>query len=392
MKRSTLITISAAVLVVGGLAAAYTLRSKAATTVATAKPDPTKPAVAELASTDLITLASIELAQGLSITGSLKAVNTALVKARVSGELQALSVREGDFVRAGQLIARVDSSDFAARVKQAVDQADAAQAQVDIAQRQFDNNKALVNQGFISKTALDTSSASLASARATHRAALSAVDVAKKSVEDTLLRAPIAGVISQRLAQPGERVNIDARIVEIVDLSRLELEAAIPTTDAAVVRVGQTAVLQIEGMAQTVQASVVRINPSAQANSRSVLAYLSVRTTDGLRQGLFAQGTLGTSRERALALPLSAVRTDKPQPYVQVLVDNTIRHATVQLGSRGEANGDAVVAVSGLAAGAQVLAGSLGAVREGTQVKITAQVAAAPIVAASAAKTAASAP
>src|SRR6185369_657887 len=160
----------------------------------------------------------------------------------------------------------------------------------------------------------------------TYKAALAAVDVAKKALDDTVLRAPISGIVSARVAQPGERVAIDAKVVEIVDLSRLELEATLTAADSVNVRVGQTAALQIEGRAQPVAAKVVRINPSAQAGSRSVLAYLEVADVAGLRQGLFAQGTLGTGQLTALAVPLAAVRTDKPAPYVQVVENNQVAH------------------------------------------------------------------
>jgi multidrug efflux pump subunit AcrA (membrane-fusion protein) len=97
-------------------------------------------AVVDLAPTDVRLVVMTEMTQGLPISGALKAVNSAMLKARVAGELQALSVREGDAVKAGQIIARVDPAESQSRLKQAQEQAAAAQAQIAIAQRQFDNN------------------------------------------------------------------------------------------------------------------------------------------------------------------------------------------------------------------------------------------------------------
>lgn len=347
----------------------------AAATAANAKAQ----SVIELASTDVVKAQIKELLMGLPISGSLKAANSAFVKARVSGELQGLTVREGDSVKLGQVIARVDVTEYAARQQQAQDQADAAQTQIVIAQRQFDNNKALVEQGFISKTALDTSVATLNSAQATHRAALANVDLAKKTMLDTVLRSPLSGIVSQRLAQPGERVNVDTRVIEVIDLSRMELEANIGAADALNVKVGQKAVLQIEGSSAPVNSQVVRINPNTQAGSRNVLVYFSIANAAGrslnLRQGLFAQGSLGTASVSALTVPLSAVRNDKPKPYVQVLDGNIIKHVSVELAQRGEVQSagikETVVAVKGIAENTQVLNGSLGTVREGTTTKFT---------------------
>lgn len=368
------------VLVVAGIAAsvgnallARKAQQQAATTAGKVE------TVVELAATDVVQAQPRELAQGLPVSGSLRAINSAVVKARVAGELQGLTVREGDTVRAGQVIARVDPTESQSRVRQAQQQADAAKAQIDIAQRQFDNNKALVDQGFISRTALDTSIANLNAAQANHNAALAAVDVARKAMDDTVLRAPIGGTVSQRLAQPGERVGVEARIVEIVDLSKLELEAALGASDSLSVRVGQVARLQIEGRDATtpgstpVTARVVRINPTAQPGSRSVLVYLALdaASSSGLRQGLFAQGTLGTERVTALAVPLSAVRTDKPIPYVQVVEQQKVVHRAVEPGNRGDVAGETWVAVKGVVDGATVTRVSAGALREGTAVRFT---------------------
>ena len=327
-------------------------------------------AALQLAPTDTVTAQSVVLSLGLPISGQTKAVSSAFVKARVAGELQDMLVREGDFVQAGQTIARVDSTEYAARLRQAQQQAQAAKAQVEIAQRSFDNNRALVDQGFISKTGLDASASSLAAAQASYLAAQSGVDVLQKVVDDAVLRAPIAGQVAQRLVQNGERVAVDSRVIEIVDLRRLELEATVGVAEAMQVRVGQLAQLNFEGAAQAVSAQVVRINPSTAPGTRSVTVYLAIQGQAALRQGLYAQGLLATGELTALALPLSAVRTDKPKPYVQALVGERVRHIPVVLGARGERNQETMVAVSGLDAGTVVLAGGVGPMPADTLVRL----------------------
>ncbi|HEY8905146.1 MAG TPA: efflux RND transporter periplasmic adaptor subunit, partial [Rhodoferax sp.] len=272
----------------------------------------------DLLPADLITVSTRQLSLSVAISGAINAVNSAVVKARVAGELRGLKVREGDRVQAGQVLGQIDPTDPDARLRQARQQAQAARAQVDIAQRTHDNNTALTAQGFISTTALASSQANLAAAQANYSAAQSAADISAKGLSDTLLRAPISGFVSQRLAQPGERVAIDAKVLTIVDLSQLEMQAELNSADVLQVKVGQTAQLRVTGLAQTVSASVARINPSASVGSRAVLVYLSIAPGTALRDGLFAEGLLAIGTLDTLAVPLSAVRTDNPKPYVQV--------------------------------------------------------------------------
>jgi RND family efflux transporter MFP subunit len=348
----------------------------------TSKPTPAVPApagaapaaVLDIQASDLWLVEPQTLVLSLPISGNLKAVNTVAVKARVPGELIELKGREGDSVKAGEVVARLDPTEYQRRLRQAEQQADAAKTQIDIAKRQYDNNKALVEQGFISKTALDTSQASLAGAQATYNAALAGADVARKTLEDTVMRSPITGQIATRLAQPGEHVGMDMRLMDIVDLGSLELEATLSPADSVDVRIGQEAALSLEGRAQTINAKVLRINPSVQANSRSVLVYLRLQSTTGLKQGMYAQGDLQLSHRKTVALPLSAVRTDKPQPYVQMLMNNKVAHQTVSVGERGrlatQSNGEQWVAISGLPANSQVLPAYVGALREGSPVRL----------------------
>ena len=326
------------------------------------------PVSIELSDGDIAIAQKMTMTQGLPVSGTLKAVRSAMVKARVAGELVLLEVREGDAVKMGQIVARVDNTEYLARQTQNKQQAEAARAQVEVAQRQFDNNNALVNQGFISKTALDTSISNLNGAKASYQAALATLDVATKALDDSVLKAPLNGFVSQRFAQPGERVAPEARIIEIVDLSQLELEATLTSAQAMNVKLGQIAKLNVEGTNEEVSAKVLRINPSTQAGSRSVLIYLGLQSHPLLRQGVFVQGSLGTQKVQAIVVPLESVRSDKTKPYVQIIRDDKVMHIQVELGAKGEANGQAVMALKEIEEGALLLAPSAGAVRDGTLV------------------------
>jgi len=322
-----------------------------------------------------------ELVRRLAISGSLRAVNSAVVKARVAAVVQSLTVREGDRVQAGQLLGQLDATEFQWRLRQAEDQAAAAQTQLEIAQRTLANNRALVDQGFISRNALDTSSSSAAGAAASLQAARAAVELARKSVRDSEIRAPITGQVSLRLVQPGERVALDARLLEIVDLSHIELEAAVAPEDVLALKVGQAARVQIDGLAEPVAARVVRINPSAVAGTRSVMAYLELAPTPGLRQGLFARASIELQRLPALVVPASALRFDQAQPYVIAVEDGRAARRRVTPGARGEVLWDGppesgVEIRDGLAAGTVVLRGTVGALRDGTPLLLPAAMAA----------------
>lgn len=374
MKRWAVWSVVALVLVVAGGAAWRAAGARKAASAAAASAAPAEAALV-LTPNDVLRAQPRELVQTLPVSGSLRAYDSAVLKARVAGELTGLTLREGDAVTAGQVVARIDPQDYESRVRQAQEQADSARAQVEVAQRTYDNNRALVDQGFISKTALDTSQSNLSAAQATHRAALAGVEVARKALADTVLRSPLAGQVAQRFVQPGERVAVDARVIEVVDLNRIEVEATLSAADSVAVRVGQRALLQVEGggtgdTQRSVGASVTRINPSAQPGSRSVLVYLRLDRSEGFRQGLFAQGSIDVGRFGAVALPLAAVRIDKPAPYVQVVEDGRIAHRPVEPGERGRVDGQTMVALRGLPEGALVVAGSVGVLREGTPVRV----------------------
>ena len=356
-----------------------TLYARAQERAAAALPAAPPPPL-DLRASDTVTARLQPVTRTLAISGGLKAFNSAVVRAKVAAEVKSLTVREGDSVKAGQTIGQLDTLEVDLRVQQAGQNAASSQAQLDIANRALDNNRAMQAQGFISATGLETSISNVAAARATYAAAVAAVDLARKARGDARLVAPITGVVSQRLVQPGERVAVDARLLEVVDLSRIELEAAVAPEDVVGVTIGQPARLAIDGLVGAVTARVARINPSTQAGTRAVLVYLALEARPGLRQGLFATGTIDLRSASALTVPVSAVRVDQAQPYVLAVAADMVTLKKVTLGQRGELQIDgriesAVEVTSGVADGALLLRGSAGAVRDGTRVRLVASVA-----------------
>jgi len=379
MKRWQRWTIGVvAVAVLGGFVARALIARKAEQAVQTAAAT-RAPGGLDLAPGDVIVARNIDLPRTLEVSGGLKAVNSAVVRARVAAEVKSLTVREGDRVRAGQVLGQLDTTELELKLKQAEQTASSTKSQLDIATRALENNRALVAQGFISATGLETSVSNEAGARASYEAALSAVALARKSRNDATLVAPISGLVSQRMAQAGERVAIDTRLVEIVDLSQIEVESALAPEDVAALTIGRKATLEIDGIPGPVAAQVARINPSAQAGTRSIMVYLAVEPQPTLRQGLFARGTIELDRKRALALPLSAVRTDQARPYVMLIREGRAVATPVSLGVRGVFGGEPwVEIVAGLGDGAQVLGATTGVVRDGTPVRLSILPASAP--------------
>ncbi len=322
---------------------------------------------------EIVTAAPVELRQVLLLSGSLRAVDLATVKARVAGEVREILVREGEAVRAGQVVARMDTTEYDAKLAQARGNLNSARAQLDIAAKARDNNAALVDKGFISKNAFDNSASQYAGAKAAVDAAQGAVDLAQKQLNDTLLRAPISGLVSVRNAQPGERVATDYKLLEIVNLQKMELEAAVPASDIARVVVGQRVSLHVEGIPSAFDGKVVRINPAAQAGSRAVPVYVQVANPDAqLRVGMFAEGRLVlNSKPGVLALPHSAVRRDGSGAYVFTIDGGKISRKPVTPGAEGQSGDEPRIEIlSGLDFGAQVIRTDMGNFAEGTPVRV----------------------
>lgn len=338
-----------------------------------------KPAAApvELAPADVALVESRPLSRSLPLSGSLMPVVEATVKSKVAGELLAVAVREGDAVKKGAVLARVDTRHQQAQVDSVRASAEKARADLALAQLELDNNQRLFDKKFIAPTVLDTAKTSRAAAAAALRAAEAQARLAEIGLEDATVTAPFDGVVAKRLAQPGEKVSTDTPLLKLVDLRTLELEAAAPASEVPLISTGQHVRFTVDGFGtRAFTGRVERINPVAEEGSRSILLYFAVPNADGsLKGGMFAKGRLQLDAgEPAPLVPMSAVRSEAGLPYVLVVKDGLLVQRAVTVGLRSEEEGVAQIA-EGLAVGEQVLTSSSSLLKAGQKVTVKAEAA-----------------
>jgi RND family efflux transporter MFP subunit len=364
---------------------AYLQKSKAGAAPAKAAQaapgkDGPKVDVYELASADVAAVQAREVRLNLPLSGSLAPQEQATVKAKVSGVLLDTAVREGMSVSAGQVIARLDAADQRARVAQQQAALDEASARLAMAKKNNANSGALLKQNYISQNAYDTTQNSVELAQASVKAMAAQLELARIALADTVIKAPLSGVVSKRHAQAGEKLAPDMPVFTIVDLRQLTLEAQVPASDVPRVKVGQEVQFKVDGFTQrSFAGKVARINPTTEAGSRAMIVYVSVDNSDAaLRGGMFAKGNLTTEKSAAGAVvPLSALRSEKGRQVVYTIEGGKVVSRPVALGLRNEDEGMAQV-TSGLADGASVIVAKLDGVKPGDKVRIGAAPAAAP--------------
>ena len=323
---------------------------------------------------EIFKVTPIELKQTMALSGALRAVDQASVKARVAAEVREVLVREGESVTAGQILVRMDTSEFQARVDQAKGNLHAMRAQLDIATKNRDNNRALLDKGFISRAAFDNTASQFAAAQANVESAQGALDIVQKSLNDSVVRAPISGLIAVRNVQPGEKVSIDYKLLDIVNLKKMECEALVPTSDISKIKIGQTVLLHIEGLAEEFIGKVTRINPATQAGSRSIAIYIQVANPqDILKVGMFVDAQLVLrTKANVIAIPQTAVHKESSGAYVYALENNFIARKNITLGQDGRSGEVALIEISsGLKAEDQIIKTDMGNLRPGTAVRIT---------------------
>ena len=325
----------------------------------------------ELIPAELHTIKPRGLVDIVRFTGTTQPIDQTIVKSRVAGRLAEVMVREGDKVTKGQLLARFETTELQARVNERQSSVEAARADLRWAARDRSDKEALAARNIVSQSALDQARATAEQKTSLVSMAEAQLEVARKNLADADVLAPFDGVVGERIANQGESLPIDGKILALLDTSHVEVAAQMPAADVVRMKVGQQALVTLEGFGERgFEATVTRISPTAQPGSRSILVYVEILDRhEGLRGGLFAQGTINVQeKSHALAVPVAAMRKDDQGDFVLAVENGQLVRkpvGAVRTWSRGE-----LVEVKGLEAGLRIVSAPLPGLKAGQRVKV----------------------
>ena len=326
----------------------------------------------ELASVDVASVELQTLSRSLPLSGSMSPIVQATLKSKVGGEVELVPLREGQDVREGEVLARIDTRNLQAQYDRQVAAVERARADLDLATLNRDKNRALLEKHYISQNTYEATESAFAGMVASVKLAEADARLAKISLEDAVIRAPFAGTIAKRHVQPGEKVSPDSSIVTLVDLRQMVLEAALPAADIPAVEIGQPVRFKVGGFgAREFVGEVQRINPITADGSRAIIVYIAVpNDTRALKGGMFAQGALTLDKtEPVLAMPQRALREEAGAAYVYRLRDDKIERTTVKVGAAPP--GSRFVEVrAGLSEGDRVIVTDITAAQVGQRVLV----------------------
>ena len=327
-------------------------------------------ATKQLSAADVLTVQAQDFAQVVAFTGSLKPIKEATVSAESGGTVSNVLVDEGNAVQAGQVIAVLDNQSVRESLQAQRAQVQNSQANLDLAATKLKQQQVLFSKGFVSKLALEQAQNEYKVALGSHKAQQAELAKLNKNQADAQVRAPISGVVYDKLVNNGELVNAGGQIMKIAQTKVLEIAATVSAEQVTFVKVGQDVSFTVATGAPVQTGHIVRINPVADANTRQFTVFIHVPNDAGdLKAGQFAQGNIVLNRvAQALVVPETAIHQADGKEFVYVVSQGKLQQQPVTSVLKDATT--ARVAVEGLQAGDAVLRTQLLGVKVGDAVKL----------------------
>lgn len=348
------------------------------------------PATLVIAPEDMLAVQVNALASGPVVTGSIQPERKADLRAEVSAVVLQVLKENGDTVRRGDVLVRLDQTSIRDNLQSAQANARNATLALDQAERNLQRLKTLRASGMTSLQALDDAEVRRNAAQSELSASNARAVVALQQLERTLVRAPFDGVVSDRKASAGDTASVGKELLKVIDPGSMRFAGRVSADKISVVSVGQAVSFRINGYAgQEFRGKVTRVDPSANDVTRQVEVLVSINDAKQPRvAGLYAEGTIEATSMKAVTLPESVLVRAGDKASAWRVKANRLNQIELALGARDPRSGHFEVR-SGLAEGDIILRNPSSSFKEGQSVELVSvkpPAAAAAASAASAAK------
>ncbi len=366
----------------GGLAGCAKVAGSGGADAANAAPA-TAAAPLLISSEDIFTLHSSALASGPSITGSVQPERRADLRAEVSAVVLAVLKENGDPVRRGDLLVRLDDTAIRETLTSAQASERAAVQAYEQAQRQYERVAKLRESSLVSAQQVEDAEVRRNTAQSDREAARTRVVSARQQLERTEVRAPFDGIVSDRKVSAGDTVQIGKELVKVIDPHSLRFEGLVSADNIGEVKSGQPVVFRVHGFGERqFLGTVARVNPAANATTRQV--EVLVDFADPKQQpevaGLYAEGRIETRHTAALTLPASALVREGDRAFAWRIKDRSLQKVSLGIGDRDARSGEFVLK-SGLSEGDSLLRYPNSTLRDGQPIELSAETPASPVLA-----------
>ena len=325
-----------------------------------------------LADEDLYTLRNRTLAAGPAITGSILPERRADLRAEVSAVVLAVLKENGDKVRKGELLVRLDDTAIRDTLASAESASRTAVQAYEQAQRQYERLAKLREGGLVSTQQLEDAEVRRNATQSDRESSKSNLVAARQQLQRTLVRAPFDGVVADRRVSAGDTAQVGKELIKVIDPGSLRFEGFVSAESIGVVSPGQTVSFRIHGYAdRDFSGEITRVSPAANATTRQVEVLVSF--AKGQQQpgvaGLYAEGRVETQRSEGLALPASIVVRDGDDAFAWRVQSGKLQKVKLSLGDRDPRSGEYVVK-SGLAEGDALLRHPTSTLHDGAAVQM----------------------
>jgi membrane fusion protein (multidrug efflux system) len=321
----------------------------------------------------IIVAKSSEIRIGPAISGTLTPQEEATLRSEISGPVVQTYVEQGQPVKRGQPLARIDDTSIREALLSAQSAARSAKLGLDNATRDAERQQRLETAGAVAPRDVEAAQRALAAAQAAMADAQSRLTAAEQQLSKTTFRAPFDGLVSERPVSAGDVVQAGTAIVTVVNPASMRLEGSVPAEQLSSLKIGTPVIFTVNGYGtQTFTGRIDRINPTADPATRQVRVYVTIpNEKSALVGGLFADGRVATESRQGLMVPNTAVDERGITPIVLRIKSDTVESVPVQLGVHDNAS-DQVEIRSGVSAGDTLLANAAQGLAPGTRVRITA--------------------